>query len=195
MKKSIVYTLIFAGVLFCGTVLAQVDNSVTNTKEAQTKVPVAREKAKTIAYCNDVEKNVAKRVTNFENNKKKHELQYKKTQTRVLAIVDALEDEGKDVSALRANMVVFEQMISKFGTDYGTYMNGLQGTEDFACGKSEGEFKAKLGIARAQLKVVHDDSVGIRTYWAQTVKPAILALKDQSLAETTTTTTEALEEN
>jgi len=165
MKKIMaICTLSLVGVLVCGTVLAQ--STGTQLK-----------KAKSIAYCNDISKNVDKRITNFENNKAKHVAQYEKTQKKMVALVDKLEAEGKDVTILRADLVTFEQKIADFKADYSTYVINLGETKDFTCGKSEGEFKSKLAISRGQLKVVHDDSVSIRTYWAQTIKPQIEALK------------------
>jgi len=143
-----------------------------------------------IANCQVITTNVDKRITNFENQKTKHVAQYKKTQNKVVALVDKLEDEGYDVAELRVSLVTYEQLTNKFGTDYDTYITDLRGTKEYTCGRSSGEFKAKLAIAREQLKLVHDDAVAIRNYWAQTLKPAIVALKAPVVTTTPDSTVE-----
>jgi hypothetical protein len=163
-KSTILGIFVIAGMLFCSVSFAQATTPV-------------KKKVQNVAYCADIGKNLEKRITNFQNKKSKHIEQYQKTQKRVTVLVDRLEAEGKDVSQLRVDLVNFDQLIAQFDVDYAAYIIGLQSTKEFTCGKSEGEFKAKLTIVRAQLKKVRDDSVTIRTYWAKTIKPKLLELK------------------
>lgn len=184
-KRAIYISFAIVGLLVSGVAFAQ--STPVREKADKTAVVTELKKLKAVAYCEMIEGNVDKRTQNFEKQKTKHVSQYQKTQKRVTTLVDKIEAEGKDVTTLRVNLVTFDQLIKKFASDYDIYISELQGTKSFTCGKSEGEFRAKLGIARAQLKVVHDDSVAIRTYWSQTLKPEINALK--TVVETPETTT------
>jgi len=162
LKKQTIYSLaVVAGVMFCGVALAQ----------------TATPKANSVAHCAVIAANVDKRITNFENQKEKHVAQYKKTQAKVTDLVTRLETKGYDVTQLKVDLVIYNEKIVKFGNDYTAYIADLTATKDYTCGRSEGEFKAELAITRTQLKLVHDDSVAIKTYWSQTLKPEILTLK------------------
>jgi hypothetical protein len=172
MKKlAIACSVAACGLLFAGVTFANVGTSIKN--------------AKAVDKCETIVTNVNKRITNFENNKVRHINQYKSTQAKITALVDKLEAKGYDVTQLRTDLVTYNQNVAKFGTDYATYIADLQATSSYTCGKSAGEFRAKLAISRAELKVVHDDAVAIRTFWATTVKPNIEALRATTPVTTT----------
>ncbi len=169
MKKKLIKISVFAaGMLLTGVVFAQ----TATTKPVKEAVIAAK-----IAKCDVIEKNVEKRTTNFAKQKEKHIAQYEKARARIVSLITKLEAAGSDVSKLKVDLVTFDDLIKKFASDYAIYIADLGETKTFTCGRSEGEFKAKLGIARAQLKVVHDDSVAIRTFWAKTIKPEVERIK------------------
>lgn len=170
MKKStLAWSIALAAVLVGSATFARVATATDDTATTS--------KLQKIANCEVITGNVDKRITNFENQKAKHVTGYKKTQAKIVALVDKMETQGYDVAQLRIDLVTYDQKITKFGTDFDTYITDLTQTKEFTCGRSSGEFKAKLAIAREQLKIVHDDAVAIRTYWSQTLKPEIEALK------------------
>ena len=176
MKKyTFVASTVGLGMLFAGVAFAQASiPAVTALKQAA------------INRCSVIENNVEKRLINFTNQKTKHIAQYEKARVRVVALVTKLEGEGYDVAQVKIDLVTFNDMIKKFGDDYAVYISDLTATKTYTCGRSEGEFKTELAIARAQLKVVHDDSVAVHTYWAQTIKPELDALKAPAPAITDT---------
>lgn len=176
MKKYLFsFTLLVCGLLFSSIAIGQVAGTNVSLKQPA------------INRCSIIEGNVDKRISNFEKQKTKHIAQYQKAQAKVAVLVTKLEGEGYDASQLKIDLVTFDNNIKKFSNDYATYIVDLKETKTYTCGRSEGEFKAKLAIARAQLKVVHDDSVAIHTYWAQTIKPEIEALKQTVVVPDTST--------
>jgi hypothetical protein len=183
-KRTIGTALAVVGIFATTAVFAQVaPRTGGNGAQAIQKV----KEQKSIVACEKIGANVDKRTANFEKNKLKKVEQYSKIQKKVTTLVTKMEAEGYDTAQLRISMVTLDQKIAKFNTDYAVYINDLKGTKDYTCGKSEGEFKAKLAIARAQLAVVKADSVDIRTFWGQTIKPQIEALKLQTTTVETTT--------
>ncbi len=176
MKKALII-LGTTGLLVASVAAAKVDTSALKVQRA----------ANAQVKCDFIETNVARKVTKFETNRNKHVTSYIKTKERVAALVTKLEAKGYDVTKLKADLTEYDAKIKKFSDDHVAYVAALTSTQEFACGKSEGEFKSQLAAARAVLKTVHDDSVAIRTYWAETVKPDILALKAQKITEKTKT--------
>jgi hypothetical protein len=179
--KKMFYSLVVVG---CGLLLS----GMAFAQVATPAVTVLKQAA--INRCSTIEANVDKRLTNFESQKATHIAQYEKARVRIAALVTKLEGEGVDVSQLKVDLVTMNDDIQKFGTDYATYIADLTDTKAYVCGHSEGEFRAKLAIARAQLKVVHDDSVAVHTYWAQTIKPEFEVLKQDTTTTPNTSTVE-----
>lgn len=174
MKKStFVFATVAASLLLTGVVSAQ-------------RSAAMEQKWQRVNRCNVIQGNVDKRLKNFETKRLKHNEQYEKMYDHVSDLVTKMENEGYDVSQPKIDLVQLKSLIAKYNSDYALYLGDLRDTKEFTCGRSEGEFKAKLGIARTQLKVVHDDSVAVRTFWAKTIKPELVGLK----TETTTATVE-----
>jgi len=170
MKTKLFWSMGVASLLLAGTVFAQ--NAVGN-----------QNKVKNVANCTAVEGNVTKRMTSFENGRAKKFEQYERMQTKVAALIVRLETDGYDVTQIQIDKVTLDQKIEKFETDYTTYLSQLGETKTYTCGKTEGEFKAKLGIARDQLAIVRADANAIRTFWTATLKPEILAASIQTITE------------
>lgn len=179
MKKTLIIIGSF-GLLAASLTFAGVD---------KVALVAAKKAANAQAKCDQVEANITRKIANFENNRDHHLTSYNKAKDRVAALVTKLEGEGYDVTKLKADLIEYGTKITKFTDDYSIYFAALQESQSFACGQSEGDFKVQLQTARTQLKVVHDDAVSIRTFWAETVKPDILALKAQKVTEKTETTT------
>jgi len=176
MKKYII-AISVASLLVSGAVFAQ--STTTQAERAALAV------SKVLDKCQTVEARINNKVTGFKQNKVQHIDSYNKTKARISALLTKLEGEGYDVDAVRADVVTYDSMIQKFATDYASFINVLGQTQQFTCGKSAGEFKAQLAAARTQLKAIHDDNVALRTYWASTLKPEILAIKSQVKASAT----------
>ncbi len=177
MKKALIIASSL-GLLLASVAVAKVDTTALRAQRA----------ANAQAKCDLIEANVTRKITNFEANRNKHVASYIRTKEKVAAMVTKLEAKGYDVTKLKADLIEYDAKIKKFSDDHAAYIAALTSTQEFACGKSEGEFKTQLIAARGILKAVHDDSVAIRTYWAETVKPDLLALKAQTITEKATTT-------
>jgi hypothetical protein len=178
-KNGIIISAAVVGLLVCGVAFAKVSTSSTSTKA--------------VGLCQVIVTNLNKRITNFDKNKSGQVTKFKKTQTKVVTLVDNLEAKGYDVTQIRADLVTYDQLITKFNADYSTFVADLGSTRDFTCGKSSGEFMAKLSISRSQLKTIRDDAVAVRTYWSGTLKPAIDALKATTPTVPTTVPTTTVE--
>lgn len=179
MKKTLIIIGSF-GLLAASLAFAKVD---------KTALVAAKKAANAQVKCELVETNISRKIANFENNRDHHLASYTKTKDRMTALATKLESEGYDVAKLKADLALYDAKVTKFKDDYTLYFTALQQSQSFACGQSEGDFKTQLQVARTQLKVVHDDAVVIRTFWADVVKPDILALKAQKVTEKTEATT------
>lgn len=134
-----------------------------------------------IARCEIITTKIETATARFENNKKRHVEQYQKTVDNTKALISKLESEqpSVDLTALKANLQTLQDKVTKFATDYKAYIDQLNLTKNYACGNSEGEFKAALKEARAKLKIVRADTLDTRNYIQTTLRPEIQKVRDQ----------------
>lgn len=136
------------------------------------------------AKCAKIQEKIAAKTAGFDENKDRHYNAYKNLKDRMEKFVAKLEAKGYDVTDFKAEVVVLDGKIQKFATDYAAYQAKLGETKDYACGHSNGEFKAKLQEARTLLKMVREDSKDIKNYYLNTIKPELKEIRKQKVSNT-----------
>jgi hypothetical protein len=131
--------------------------------------------------CAMIQERIQNRIGNFDNGNEKHMAVYKNMVDRISKFIEKLSGAGYDTSKVKADLEVLEGMIAQFSADKDARLAKLNETKGFACGHSDGEFKAKLLEARKALQLVHQDAMDIRKYMLNTVRPDIQALKKQKV--------------
>jgi hypothetical protein len=187
--KKAILPLMVVGLLlasFCyARALEQTNTPTTPGTSVQNKKGQLREEYQNMkekiaaAKCTRVEKQVKNRISRFDNQQLNHLASYQKTKTLLEGKIKRLEEKSYEVTTLKADLVEYEKLVQDFKDDYAEYVTILKETQNYACGQSEGIFRSKLADARDQLKVVHQDAVAIRTFWAKTMRLHFLALKEQ----------------
>ncbi|PIR73443.1 MAG: hypothetical protein COU40_02425 [Candidatus Moranbacteria bacterium CG10_big_fil_rev_8_21_14_0_10_35_21] len=134
--------------------------------------------------CQRIEERINKKVSLFEEKKKSHLAAYENLKNRISQFITNAEEEGYDVTKLKADLAILKEKINTFTQDYATYISKLKGSKNYTCGHSEGDFKGELVEARALLKIVHEDAQEIREYFQLTVKDDVKAMKNQTIDKT-----------
>jgi chromosome segregation ATPase len=129
--------------------------------------------------CARIQKRIEERTSNFDEREGKHKKVYENLVNRINKFITRFETANLDTANLKSYLATLQEKIDKFSTDYAAYIAKLKESKNFTCGHSEGEFKGVLVDARAELKLVHEDAAGIRTYMRDTIIPEIKALKDK----------------
>lgn len=119
---------------------------------------------------------VTKRVEQYDKMKRAHVQAYNNMQERVKKFIDKLKEKDFDTTKLQADLVVLNGKVIKFANDYSSYIEKLDEARKLGCG-DPAAFKAKMQEAREQLKIVHDDCKDIHSYYNETIKADIMALK------------------
>lgn len=177
-----------AACLLFAPLMASAEGAVGNVRASVTARTASSTVVKgVIARCAILESKIQIKVSNFDNSKVKHLEIYAKVKEKVNVLADRLAAQGVDVTALKSYLTVYDQKIQKFSDDYAAYVTKLKESQEFVCGKSEGQFRAKWKEAKTALVQVHKDAVDIRTYYAQTLKPELNRIKNQFRAKATTT--------
>ena len=128
-------------------------------------------------------------IARFNNNKDRHIAAYEAVKTRLGQIVTELASKGYDVTKLKSDLQEFDGLVVKFGQDYATFISLLQATEQYAPHASQGQFLTALDQARAQLRVVRQDSLDARNYYQTVIRPDVQAVRNQKPQSTTPAST------
>lgn len=175
-KKVLISAVILALIAFGGVSVFAASEKAESVKE---KISLKREVIK-VKQCENVEEKVSRKSSKIEINSNKRLTSFKKTREKLQGFINRLDNKGYEVDILKADLVTFDAKVDKYKADFAVYLTLLKETKQFTCGKSETEFKAKLEAARAQRKIVQQDSVDLRTFYAKTFRQHILDLKSQT---------------
>jgi len=179
-SKLIIYPLVVISLLFAsGRSLALFP---INPDLLKPKMPIIKIDPWTLR-CSKIEESVQKKIANFDESKVKHIEIYTRLSDRLSERITKWKEMGYDVSDLEANKKTLNEKISKYKTDYATFIQKLKDTQQYDCGHSEGEFVSALNKAKTELKVVRQDASEIREYYQTEIRPNILELKKQNLEE------------
>lgn len=164
------------GIMAITGVKAQLATQNSNNSSTPAKV-LQKAVAGAIDRCPMIESRIQMKIGDFDNNKIRHMEAYSNMKERLSKISDRLSEKGADVSGLKEDLAVLDSKISKFSADYAIYIGKLKEAQGFVCGKSKGQFLAKLKESRVALKEVHQDSLEIRAYYVSTIKPELQRIK------------------
>jgi len=150
--------------------------------------------AATGAKCNLWETRISDRIASYNGSKDSSTAAYLNISDRLSELKNRLTANGYDATKLTADLQTLGDKINKFVADYEAYMGALTESQSYACGHSNGEFKAKLAEARKLLQVVKQDHSDIKNYYLKAIKPDLQQLRDQikkSQAEAASSTLQA----
>ncbi len=136
--------------------------------------------AVTKAVCANAETRIANRITMLTNAKTRHQTAYQRGKDRYSSLVTKLKEKGYDTAKLEADLATWNTKILAFGTAFNDHLDALKAAQHFECGTSNGAFLTSLETARTKLLAVRTAAVDARSYWLNTVKPDLLALKSQT---------------
>lgn len=156
-----------------GRVVALTPQAATSEAKQTPSIAAAR--------CKNIETKISTKVTRFDQNKEKHVTVYQNTKERIEKFIAKMKEKGYDTSQLETDLKTFDTKIKEFSASYSVYVQKLQQTQAYTCGHSEGQFKTQLQDTRDQLKLVHQKAVELRSYYQNTLRSDIQALKQQNL--------------
>lgn len=142
----------------------------------------AEREAKVLERCDRVATRIAEKLSRYEENQNRHASTYNRMTIRLSELLDRLEEKTVDVSTVRALVAEFDALNTSAQLSLAAAMSGLEASQSYACGQSEGDFKAALQGARDLFGQVRERTAAVRSYYHDTLKPAILAFRESLAA-------------
>lgn len=186
MKKFTVVLVAFAFSLFLVPVAGTVNAQSTNGNEGETGQVRENIQNRVDEYvegrCARVSERVDNRIRKYDENKQRHIDNYDRITNNVSDTVAKLESEGYDVTEVKNDLTELNSMILEFANGYTEFINTLRGSKNFACGNSEGEFRARIEESRNQLEDVRANTTEIKNFIQDVLREDLEELKDQKPA-------------
>lgn len=173
-KKSLIYVF-FVLFLFAAPVYATNENSNKENRNSNQKQQLASEQK-----CKSIESKIKTKTAKFSSGKLKYFNSYNNLKNRLIKFEKRLSAKGYDTTKLKADIDILIAKIDKFSADYSKYINTMNETKNYACEKSDPEFRSKLEEARIQLKQVHADSKEIKTFYHDIIRIDLQEIKKQT---------------
>lgn len=129
-----------------------------------------------------IQNRIAVMVARFNANRERHVATYERIKAKVREVIANLSAKGYDTSRLSEDLKAFDAKVVRFGKDCALLMEKLAEAQKYTAGQPEGQFRAAIGEARAQLRVVRADILDIKKFYRSVIKPGVQALKSQKPA-------------
>lgn len=107
--------------------------------------------------------------------------------SRLTDLSDKLKVKGADTTALDASIVELKTKVTTFETDLTAYKQTVSDLAELDCKTDPEGFKAALEAARTSQKTTAQDSLAIKTYLNETIKPLLKTARAQIETNTSTT--------
>lgn len=182
MKKSIFIGFLAAVSLLIGVNFAQAEITLTGLTAQTGDLPTANANGQQVGQaCSIFGDKVDIKIGNYDLRKTKHQTVYDNLKSRLINLSEKLTAKGYDTSDLKADLVVLDQKIKKFVTDYQAYVDKLKATKQYTCGESKGQYRTAFKDAKTALVAVRKDASDIRSYFVNTIKPDLIAIRAQKV--------------
>lgn len=104
---------------------------------------------------------------------------YKRISASIKSLIDKLNADNVDTTALAAAKTTLDQKIVAFDADMTAYQQALSDLHSLDCVTDPAAFQAALTTARTDREKLRTDAVDIRTFITTTLKPALKAVRDK----------------
>ncbi len=102
---------------------------------------------------------------------------YSKIDTKLTALSAALKKHSVDTTELDAEIIELEAKIATFKTDMASLRQAASDVSNMDCTADPSGFKASLDTLRTARETLSKDSIAIRSYIKDTIKPTLETLK------------------
>lgn len=169
---------------FAAFLTTLVITSSFTTAFAQTEQPVReaiKEKVeeRIEAKCDKADNIIAKIIERYTSTRREHVEKFNAFRKNYDELVNSLGVKGYNVSELKKYSKNMETKISTYATDLNAFMQSLKEAQQLACGESNGKYLEVIKVSKELLKKVRTDIQEIKNYYHDTIRPAVINLKNE----------------
>jgi len=166
MKKLLSYLLsVLILLTITSNALAQTD--ITHEEKRQSR-------------CDRITGRIEAHLLRYDAGKNKHFKTYQKVAKKLAKIIEKLQNKGVSTSLLEEDLVQFDLLVSEFEILLVIHIEGLETTQSFACGTSEGKFVESLKTTRDSFSLIREKAVEIRKFYRESIREHIKSIRSSS---------------
>lgn len=150
-----------------------------NAQSARAEAEQRRDEA-VAQRCEVVTQQIDIRIDRYQNNENREQRLYEQLHQLGLELISRAQTQGYDTTGVSTSLDELKALADATMTEWAEFIALLEETKVFACGESDGQFQSSLQTARAQLDSVRAASLKARSYYQDTFRPAVQALREQS---------------
>lgn len=175
-----------------------VEDTTTSPGRLEQKRQVAQEKLEAVKasasarreevkqlYCDKVTSRIEFKLNQYESNKDKYTSRYQGVKSRLTDLTEKLEKKECEVGEVQADLEAFDVLINDFAAAFRDFHLTLQGSRQYACGESEGQFANQIQASHAKLQLAKQKAQAVHTYFKNTLKPHIREMVNSCPAKPT----------
>lgn len=189
MKKTIIYPLlamfslffVFFAVGVKSEERGQQETNQTTQTTPQRGGSRATDSAALAEKCSKITASIDAKINKYNSNADHPRLS--KLQTRLSEIITKIKAKGYDTSKLEADLATLKTKTETCKTAYGQFIAKLGATKNFACGQSQGQFRAALQASKAQMESAQAACKDARSFINTVIKPDLKALREKMKAD------------
>jgi archaellum component FlaC len=131
------------------------------------------------AKCDKADNIIAKIIEHYTSTRREHVEKFNTFRKKYDEMVSTLGTKGYNVSELKKYSKNLETKISTYATDLNAFMQSLKESQQLACGESNGKYLEAVKASKELLKKVRTDIQEIKNYYHDTIRPAVINLKNE----------------
>ena len=147
------------------------NNSLQKRKQTREQLRLER--------CELGEQKFQAHIGRYENVRRGHLASFNNMKTRLEKFIVRAQERGYDTTKLEEDVEVLGVKIETLSQDMTLFIAKLQESKTHTCGSADGTYAEAVKAAKDQLKIVREDVMDIKTYFRNTIRPDITALKSQ----------------
>lgn len=178
MKKILISFFTF--LLFVSPVFA-VANENGNGQEAPQNTPKAVMQAGPAEQqrCDSMTAKVNTINARYNTNQERYTKTFQNIADKVDGFVTRLKANGVDVVLLEQDMVRVREMIQNVNQYYNSFQKGLENSNQFVCGQSQGDYVRELSQAREQLRLTRQEMIQLREFIRTNIRVDLELIKSE----------------
>ncbi|MCX7997109.1 MAG: hypothetical protein N2691_05175 [Patescibacteria group bacterium] len=141
--------------------------------------------------CGQATQRMGQAIERFDDAHKGQLKKYENLLKRLNKTASNFSEQGYDTSGLENAILGLDELVQKMATDYGVFVEKMQAAREFKCPvddssgtpvpSADGSIRELFLDTREALLVVREDIVAIREYYGESIRPELVALKEQRL--------------
>lgn len=109
----------------------------------------------------------------LDEKKEKHLNAFNNLSDKFGTLIIKLSARGYDTAELKEDQLILDEKIEKMKDDYDSFSSVMKEAKEYACKKTDAEFKTKLGEARNLLAKIKEDAGDIKEFYKDEIREDI----------------------